>query len=246
YFVLGIPAGPKWHLTMCVISKTWGSYLIKTDNGPINRIEPSKPFLTRWKSDITVEVHPEYAASEIIRANDTMYRYEPLSDRVPKSEIERARRYSECPDYHSMIKPQGITDEERSTLFLTHPGSSCWRAMIGTEHDLWAEIHAIRWNPEIPELNRVPLFREVIERNKLSIVTPEMVSHHAWRMRHLAYLLALQGDELAGKYIRLARDVEKNLSDAPYFRTLLDKTAEDLQDLMEQDEEEPLALGWAA
>lgn len=114
-----------------------------------------------------------------------------------------------------------------------HPVVSTWRLAIHPSEEVWSELLAARWSEEG---DKAAILEGVLLENRASLASKEAIAEHSERLRDLAYLEHVRGEEGSGRTLAVALDLEARGGASDYFAQLLRWTASDLDLEIEEDE----------
>lgn len=169
------------------------------------------------------EIDPGYALSRFKRAlAKNRQGTVPAAVAYWRSAIEKA---TDMPHPSLALKAAKTKASERSEEILLMDPTLSWRLELGaTTPVLEMMYEAQQSHKDADEEARKAATKAAGEAARPLVITPEVVADHAMRLRDLAWLMHLQGDERFGKVLAAADELEKKGPDSEYGKGLVDKT----------------------
>lgn len=172
---------------------------------------------------LSAEIDPAYALWRFKRAlSKNRPGSTPPAIAYWRSVIEKA---TELPHPSKELKATKTKASERSEEILLMDPTLAWRLELGAATPILEQMYeAQQANAEASEDEKKAATKKAGEEARKMVITPEIVADHAMRLRDLAWLMHLKGDEQAGKVLSAAEELEKKGADSEYAKGLVDKT----------------------
>lgn len=172
---------------------------------------------------LSAEVDPAFALSRIKSAL-AKNRPGTIPEAVAfwRSVIDRA---PDVPHPSHKLKASKTKPSERAEDVLLMDPTMSWRIELGAATPIMERMYeAQQGAKDLDEEAQKAAVREAGVQARKEVLTPDIIAEHATRLRDLAYLMSLKGDETYGKVLATAEELEKLGADSEYAKGLVDKT----------------------
>lgn len=190
------------------------------------RISQSPPYLS-------AEIEPRYALSRIKAA---LAKNKPGT--VPaaiaywRSVIDKAET---LPHPSKELKAPKTKASERSEEVLLMDPTMSWRLELGAATPILERMYeAQQAHKDEPEDAKKAATKVAGAEGRLAVVTADVVADHATRLRDLAWIMHLQGNDQWGKALAAAEELEKKGAESEYAKGLVGKTVVILIETMKE------------
>lgn len=172
---------------------------------------------------LSAEVDPAFALSRI-KAAVAKNRPGTIPEAIAfwRSAIDRA---VESPHPSKNLKAAKTKPSERAEDVLLMEPTMSWRIELGAATPIMERMYeAQQASKDLEEAAQKEAVREAGVQARKGVLTPEVISDHSMRLRDLAHIMHLKGDEAFGKVLAAAEELEKKGADSEYAKGLVDKT----------------------
>jgi len=190
------------------------------------RISQSPPYLS-------AEIEPRYALSRIKAAlAKNRPGTVPAAIAYWRSVIDKAES---LPHPSKTLKAPKTKASERSEEVLLLDPTMSWRLELGAATPILERMYeAQQASKDGSEEEKVAATKAAGEEGRKTVVTADVVADHATRLRDLAWLMHLQGNDQWGKALAAAEELEKKGAESEYAKGLVDKTVVILVETMKE------------
>lgn len=221
----GMPAGGRYRWLTAYVHETKGITRASDETMSAEEAVKRRERLNEASRPpyLSSEIEPAFALWRIKRAlakNRTGTVPEAIA--FWRSSIDKATEVA-----HPSLKMKATKTKasERAEDVLLMDSTLSWRIELGAATPiLEAMYQAQSASKELDEEGQKTAVREAGVDARRTVLTPEVLAEHAMRLRDLAYLMQLKGDETAGKVLSSAVELEKLGADSEYAKGLIDKT----------------------
>jgi hypothetical protein len=172
---------------------------------------------------LSAEIDPRFALSRIKSALGKN-RAGTIPDAIAfwRSTIDRA---ADVPHPSKDLKAAKTKPSERAEDVLLMDATMSWRIELGAATPIMERMYeAQQAAKDLDEDGQKSAVREAGVTARKEVLTPEIIAEHVMRLRDLAHLLHIKGDDSFGKVIAAAEELEKKGADSEYAKGLVDKT----------------------
>lgn len=221
----GMPSGGRYRWLTAYVHETKGITRASDETMSLEEAEKRRERLKEASRPpyLSSEIEPEFALWRIKRAlakNKTGTVPEAIA--FWRSAIDKA---SEVAHPSLALKASKTKATERAEDILLMDSTLSWRLELGAATPILESMYqAQSASSDQDEEAQKAAVREAGVEARRTVLTPEMVAEHAMRLRDLAYLMHLKGDETDGKVLSSAVELEKLGPESEYAKGLIDKT----------------------
>lgn len=133
----------------------------------------------------------------------------------------------------------GVGPEFRLVVMREHEFVNRFRIFIPPDDPLWTEFHTVRWDETLTPEDRQAKYLESLIRERHRLCTDFVVQDMVLRFLDLAYMHQDPNNKEAWAIMHLAEHLQEKRSRSEVFEALLEATARDLEDDIEEDDDDP-------
>ena len=198
--------------------------------------------LEKHPAPIRAEVEPAYVLHRIRSAyeNRGRERHVRLST-FWKHQLQRVPAEFPHPCQNHTIAV-GMTPETRLLVMREHEYVNDFRIFIQPDDPIWSEIHTIRWDELLTPEERQAKYLEILLADRHRLCTEFTVQDMVNRFLDITYLMGDPKSKETWVIMHLAEHLQEKRSRSEVFQALLEVTARNLEEDIEEDEDDPAAF----
>jgi hypothetical protein len=221
----GMPASGRFRWLTAYVHETKGITRASDETMSLEEAEKRRERLREASRPpyLSAEIEPGFALWRIKRAL-AKNRPGTIPEAIAfwRSAIDKA---TEVAHPSAKLKATKTKASERAEDILLMDSTLSWRIELGAATPILEKMYeAQNASKELDEEAQKTAVREAGVEARKTVLTPEVLAEHVMRLRDLAYLMHLKGDEGFGKVLSSAAELEKLGTDSEYAKGLIDKT----------------------
>ena len=137
----------------------------------------------------------------------------------------------------------GTQHEERLKFTREFPPLSQWRMFLPDDDALWEEIHAVRWDETLSDVERRANIRQILWPVRHTMCSESTMMLLRYRLMDVAMLLDAPESEDSKMVMQLGESIERNRGDSELIQVMLERLVAHISSgENDEDENDPLTM----